>query len=302
MNRLTTAQMDSPIDRAVYTQLLNPRGGIEMDVTITRLNDTAFHLTSGAATRARDLSFLRRNLPHHVKITDMTDHYCTIGVMGAASGEILMTLNPDDYWNAIPQGMVFTDRFAGWKCRATRMSFVGEYGWELMVPNAGATALYEALREAGAKPMGHFALEGCRLEKGFKHWGHELGPWVTPLEAGLGFTIDWHKEFTGKTALEAQRASGLCQRLVLMQIEGDALMLHDEPVYEAGRHVGLTTSGGRGPRTGLNLCFAIVQTQPRETLAETCSRSFAVRVAGRDYPAIPLRRPPFDPKGERMRA
>ncbi|MBT8408766.1 MAG: oxidoreductase, partial [Alphaproteobacteria bacterium] len=175
-------------------------------------------------------------------------------------------------------------------------------GWELTVANAEAPTLFDALLGAGAQPLGHFALDGCRLEKGFKHWGHDLGPEVTPLEAGLGFTIDWKKDFIGKTALERQRAEGLRQRLVLMAIEGNALMLHDEPVFEAGRFVGLTTSGGRGPRTGLNLCFAMVQTTPGETLDETCARTFTVRVAGQDHPAQPLRHPPFDPTGERMRA
>ena len=300
LNWLTTAQMDINRGRAVYTQILNERGGIEMDVTITRLGNHRFHLTSGAATRHRDLAFLRRHLPGQT-ISDVTEDHCTIGVMGARAGTVLMHMNPENCWDAAPPGMVFHDRFEGWKSRATRMSFVGEYGWEIMVENAGAKAVFDAAIAAGAKPMGHYALDGCRLEKGFKHWGHELGPDVTPLEAGLGFTIDWGKEFIGKAALEAQRANGLRQRLVLMQVEGAALMLHDEPVYEAGRHVGLTTSGGRGPRTGLNLCFAMVKTDPGETLVETCARAFVIRVAGRDYPATPLRHPPFDPKGKRMR-
>ena len=299
MNRLCTARMDVEIGRSVYTQLLNPRGGIEMDVTITRLETEAFHLTSGAATRARDLAYLRRALPESLRITDVTEAFCTIGVMGAGSRAVLQGLGnlPDmDY------GFAAEAELANITCRATRVSYVGELGWELTVANTGAPTLFEALLDAGARPMGHFALDGCRLEKGFKHWGHELGPKVTPLEAGLGFAIDWNKDFIGKTALERQRAEGLRQRLVLMQVDGDALMLHDEPVFEAGRHVGLTTSGGRGPRTGLNLCFAMVTAAPGETLDETCARHFSVRVAGQEYPAKPLRHPPFDPKGERMRA
>jgi 4-methylaminobutanoate oxidase (formaldehyde-forming) len=124
---------------------------------------------------------------------------------------------------------------------------------------------------------------------------------MTPLEAGLGFTIDWSKDFVGKPVLEAQMAEGVERRLILMQIDSDALMLHDEPVFEDTAHVGFTTSGARGPRTGLNLCFAMVSVRPGETLAETCQRHFTVRVAGQDYTAMPLRRAPFDPKNERMR-
>ncbi|MEM9579483.1 MAG: FAD-dependent oxidoreductase [Pseudomonadota bacterium] len=299
LNRLCTAQLDVAIDRAVYTQFLNPRGGIEMDVTVTRLGAEAFHITSGAATRARDLAFLRRNLPGSLTIADVTETHCTIGVMGAGSRALLQGLGD---LPAMGFGHAADARLAGVPCRATRVSFVGELGWELMVANTEAAALFDALRQGGATPLGHFALDGCRLEKGFKHWGHELGPEITPLEAGLGFTIDWTKAFTGKAALEAQRSAGVSKRLVLLQIEGTALMLHDEPVYEAGRHVGLTTSGGRGPRTGLALCFAMLDVAQGETLAETCARPFTVRVAGQDYAARPLRHAPFDPKGERMRA
>ncbi len=299
LNRICTAQIDVAVGRTVYTQLLNQRGGIEMDVTITRVGEEAFHLTSGAATRWRDLAFLRRKLKGDLRIADVTDDYCTIGVMGAGSRDLLKSLGelPD-----IAFGHASGCQIAGVACRATRVSFVGELGWELTVLNAVAPALFEALHRAGAAPLGHFALEGCRIEKGFKHWGHELGPEVTPLEAGLGFTADWSKDFVGKSALKKQKLEGVLRRLILMQIEGEALLLHDEPVFEAGRHVGLTTSGARGPRTGLNLCFAMVRTDRSETLRETCARDFSVRVAGKDYPVKPLRLPPFDPTGERMRS
>ena len=300
LNALTTAQMDVPEGRAVYTQLLNPRGGIEMDVTVTRLEPEAFWITSGAATRQRDLAYLRRNLPSGVMIEDITEAHCVIGLMGAASRGMLRAVFPD--LPDLPFGSVFDLMLAGVPCRATRVSFVGELGYELTVTNEEARAVFDTLFERDARPMGHYALDGCRIEKGFKHWGHELGPEITPLEAGLGFTIDWNKDFIGKEALLAQCTNGLRQRLVLMQVEGDALMLHDEPVFEDGAHVGLTTSGAIGPRTGLNLAFGLIGVTPGETLAGTYARRFTVRVAGKDYPATPLRQAPFDPKGERMRA
>ncbi|WP_170411760.1 GcvT family protein [Ruegeria atlantica] len=299
LNRLTTAQMDVPIGRAVYTQMLNALGGIEMDVTITRLGNDAFHVTSGAATRTRDLMFLRRHLKGDVSVEDVTETFCTIGVMGGSSRALLQGLGN------LPEmafGYAATAELAGIHCRATRVSFVGELGWELTVTNTQAPQLFDTLHKEGARPLGHYAVDACRLEKGFKHWGHELGPEITPLEAGLSFTIDWSKDFQGKAALEKQKTGGLHQRLILLHIHGNALMLHDEPVFEDGAHVGLTTSGGRGPRTGLNLCFAMVSVQPGETLVQTCERNFTVRVAGQNYPAQPLRRPPFDPSGERMRA
>ena len=301
LNRLCTAQLDVPIGRAVYTQFLNARGGIEMDVTVSRLAQDHFHITSGAATRARDLTFLRRGLPDDIQLADVTEDFCTVGVMGASSGAVLEQICDDMAWAKAPLGMVRDVALYGATARATRISFVGEYGWELTLPTGIAAPVFDALVAAGARPMGHYALDGCRMEKGFKHWGHDIDQTVTPLEAGLAFTIDWTKEFVGKSALADQKANGLWRRLILLQIDGDALMLHDEPLFERGQHVGFTTSGARGPRTGLNLCFAMVSTEPGETLAQTCARHFKVRVAGKDYSAKPLKRPPFDPDNERMR-
>lgn len=302
LNRICTAQMDVEPGRAVYTQVLNTTGGIELDVTISRLGERHFHLTSGAATRARDMAFLRRNLPGGVSLADVTEDFCTIGVMGAGSAAVLDNALVSGGWAGVPLGQVRQILIDGHELRATRISFVGEYGWELTIPNAPAPKMFDRLRQEGATPLGHYAVDGCRIEKGFKHWGHELGPDITPVEAGLGFTIDWTKNFNGKDVLAARKAEGVTQRLILMQIEGEALMLHDEPVYEAGLPVGYTTSSARGPRTGLNLCFALVSTSKGESLAETCAREFTVRVAGNSVVARPLRRPPFDPSNERMRA
>lgn len=150
--------------------------------------------------------------------------------------------------------------------------------------------------------MGHYALNGCRIEKGYRHWGHDLGPEITPLEAGLGFTIDWSKEFRGRSALEAQRVRGISQRLVLLSVTGDPLMVHDEPVLENGAVTGLTTSGARGVRTGLTLALALVKVAPGETAAETSQRQFEVDIAGTRHAASVLARPPYDPRGERMTA
>ena len=301
MNLLCTAQMDVPPGRAVYAQALNALGGIEMDMTVSRLAEGHFHITSGASTRARDAAFLRRALPGHLTLTDVSEEYCTLGVMGAGAAATMRLALPGIAWDGAPQGQVRIFDFEGGSARAARISFVGEYGWELTLPNAAAPALLDRLRDEGARPLGHFALDGCRIEKGFKHWSHDIDPTVTPLEAGLGNIVDWSKDFTGKAALEEQKANGLRRRLALLRIDGDALMLHDEPVFEEGRHVGLTTSAARGPRTGLNLCFAMVSISPGESPAETCARRFAVKVAGQTCAATPLGRAPFDPTNERMR-
>ncbi|HQU66991.1 MAG TPA: FAD-dependent oxidoreductase [Albidovulum sp.] len=298
---LAAGNVDAGVGRAVYTPLLNAKGGIEADVTITRLGPDRFRLTSGAATRWRDLAWLRRNATGDMTVRDVTEAEVVIGVMGAGSRDLLISLSPDD-WQDFPFATARGVTVAGAPCRATRVSFVGELGWELSIPAATGGAVFDALQAGGASPLGHYALDGCRIEKGFRHWGHDLGPAITPLEAGLGFTIDWGKDFLGKAALERQKAEGMTRRLVLFDVDGATLILHDEPIRENGKVVGLTTSGAKGARTRRVLALGLVAIAKGETLAETSARQFEIEIAGRRYPAKALERPPFDPTGKRMRA
>ncbi|MEX0303406.1 MAG: FAD-dependent oxidoreductase [Leisingera sp.] len=302
MQYLAAGDVDVEAGRAVYTPMLNAAGGIEADVTITRLAEDNFRITSGAATRRKDLAWLRRHAKgRDVQITDVTEDECVIGVMGAGARAVLEGLSSDDWW-AFPFSTARDVTVAGQTVRATRVSFVGELGWELSVPATSAGTVFDALKEAGVQPMGHFALEACRIEKGFRAWGHDLGPEISPLEAGLGFTVAWGTNFMGKEALTQQKANGLSRQMVLFNLPGHPLVLHDEPVLEEGRVVGFTTSGGRGARTGFTLALALVDVQPGETLAQTCARQFEIEIAGQRYTAKSLRRPPLDPSGERMKA
>lgn len=301
LNQLATAQLDVPVGRAVYTLLMNSRGGIEADVTVTRLAAEGFRIVSGAATRRRDAALLRRSARGaDVKITDRTEEFCVIGVMGASSRATLAALSTDD-WNGFPFGTARKVAVSGVECLATRLSYVGELGWELTVDNDHAGKLFDALVASGARPMGHYALNGCRIEKGYRHWGHDLGPEISPLEAGLGFAIDWSKDFISKATLLRQKQQGLKQRLLLLDVAGHPLIVHDEPVTENGKVVGLTTSGARGVRTGLTLALALVNVQPDESLAQTAERNLQIDVAGVSYGARVLLKPPFDPAAERMR-
>jgi len=301
MQRLATANLDVAAGRAVYTQFLNERGGIEIDVTVTRHGENSFRITSGAATRRRDLSYLRRHaIDHAVDVIDQTETECVIGVMGAKARGILENLSQDN-WTDFPFSTCRGVIIANVSCRATRISFVGELGWELAVLNADGPRLFDALREAGAGVLGHYALDACRIEKGYRHWGHELGPDITPLEAGIGFTIDWSKDFIGKNVLDSQRSAGLTKRIILFEVPPEPLMLHDEPILYDGRVVGFTTSGAMGPRTGRNLAFGLIDTAPGQTLDDLYVCAYEIEVAGQRYPAKALRQVPYDPKGERMR-
>ena len=297
MQYVSTSDLDVEQDRAVYTTWLNQRGGIEADLTITRIDTDRFRVTSGAATRRKDLYWLNKHAnlqSFDVTLEDVTETEAVIGVMGPRSRDVLARLSDAD-WVDFPFSTSRNITVAGIHGVATRLSFVGELGWEITVPANKGPDLFDALKNEGAGLLGIYALDGCRLEKGFKHWGHDLGPDISPLEAGLSFVVNWKKgNFLGKPALERQKNNGLTRRQILLEVEGDALLLHDEPVRENGQYVGLTNSGAKGPRTGKNLCFANVEISKGETLAETRTRSFEIEVADRRYKATPLATPPYN--------
>jgi 4-methylaminobutanoate oxidase (formaldehyde-forming) len=297
--------------RTVYSQMLNARGGIEADVTVTRLNAERFWLVGGAPTRVKDLAWLRRHVRkgERLTITDLTSAYAVLGVMGPRSRSLLQSISDADLSNeAFPFGTSREIEVGPAPARATRISFVGELGWELAVPAEFARAVHAALTEAGAnfglRPAGLFCLDACRLEKGYRHWGHDIGPDDTPLEAGLGFAVAWDKPggFLGRDALLRQKEAGVERRLLLFQVEdGAPLLLHDEPIYRDGDLVGRTTSGGRGFRTGLDLAFGLIQCEPGATRAELLDGPYEIGIAGRRFPLKALARAPYDPDGTRMR-
>ena len=301
------------VGRTVYTQMLNARGGIEADVTVTRCGEAEFRLVSGAATRWKDIgriSGCRDRLGLDAAIVDATSAEAVIGVMGPRSRTFLQAVSGGDL---SPEAFPFsTSRridIGMAEVRATRISFGGELGWELYIPIEFAGTVHEALIEAG-EPMGlvhagHFALDGCRLEKGFRHWSHDIGPDDTPLEAGLGFAVAWDKPsgFIGRGALLAQRQGGLCRRLLQFAVEdAHPLVLHDEPIYRDGAPVGRTTSGGRGFRVGETLCMGYISCETGTSKGAMMDGSYEIGIAGNRFPLRPLARAPYDPDAVRLRS
>lgn len=302
LQHVATADMDVAVGRAVYTLFLNDRGGIEADVTVTRLAPDHFRVVSGAATRQKDLAFLRRAAKGlAVFLDDVTEDHCVVGVMGVAARDTLKSISRDE-WDGFAFATARPVTVAGTPCLATRLSFVGELGWELMVPAAQSATVFDSLIATGARPLGHYALDACRIEKAYRHWGHDLGPDITPMEAGLGFAIDWSKDFRGRDALVHQRSMGLERRMVLLDVSGHPLMQHDEPISEGGKVIGMTTSGARGARTGKTLALGLISIAEGESLAQTCARRFSIHVAGQEYAATVLAKPPYDPESQRMKA
>ncbi len=310
LQRLCANDVNVAPGRLVYSQMLNRHGGIEADVTVTRLSEDRFWVVGGAATRRKDFTFLKRAIGPvtRVSVTDMTSAYAVLGVMGPASRDLMAAVSPDDLSrDAFPFASARSIEIGYARVLAARVSFAGELGWELTIPAEFAPHVFEHLSSAGADfgltLAGHYCLDACRLENGFRHWGHDMGPEDTPLEAGLGFAVAWDKPggFVGREALLKQRATGPARRLLLFKVEGHPLLLHDEPIYRAGRLIGRSTSGGRGFRTGLSLCFGTIDCAEGETRADLLADKYEISVADERFALIPLARPAYDPDGARMR-
>lgn len=312
LQRLCANQIDVEPGRAVYTQMLNAQGGIEADLTVTRRGEIEFRVVSGAATRYRDLAWInaeRERLGSRVGVFDATSAEVVLGVMGPHSRALLESLSGADLDDAaFPFATTRRIEIGGAEVYATRMSFVGELGWELYIAVEFAAAVYEALLEAGARfaldHCGLLALDSCRMEKGYRHWGHDIGPGVTPLEAGLGFAVAWDKAggFTGRDELVRQRERGVTRRLLQFAVDGGhPLLLHEEPIRRDGRAVGRTTSGARGFRTGLSLCMGYVPCAAGTPRGEMLDACYEVDAGGERFALRALAHPPYDAAGARMR-
>ncbi|MEM1231022.1 MAG: FAD-dependent oxidoreductase [Pseudomonadota bacterium] len=301
LNHCCTAQLDVPPGRVVYTQCLNERGGIEADVTVTRLQRDEFLYVTAAPCGVRDSDYLHQHRgPLELDITDVTERYAVLGLMGPQSRELLASLCPESLDNAdFPFGTARDLTIAGVRTLALRTTYVGALGWELYLPWAQAASVLPALLDAGATPAGYHAMDSLRIEKAYRHWGHDLTDEDTPLEAGLGFTVAWDKPegFIGREALAEQRAQGLPKRLLLFALsDREALLYHDEPIWSGGVRVGHIRSGAYGHSLGQPLGFGYVETTEHTTLKALCGRSYDVEVAGERIAAQAHARAVYDPK------
>jgi len=231
-----------------------------------------------------------------------------VGIMGPNSRECMENMFEDDFSDdAFPYATSRILTCPSRDIRGTRVSFAGELGWEVYIPQAIAhESFVQKTRNMVMFEMGHaglFCLESCRLEKGYLHWGHDIGSEDSPLQAGLMFAVKMDKPsgFTGLDALKLQQDHGIDRRLVLFEVEAEMpLLLHDEPVYRNGQWVGKSTSGGLGFRTGKALTFAYVKTAGLSD-DDLYKQSYEIAIAGDRFEMQPLKIPPYDPAGTRMR-
>jgi 4-methylaminobutanoate oxidase (formaldehyde-forming) len=317
LNELSTADVDVAVGRIVYTQWLNERGGIEADLTISRLAEQEFLVVTSAICQTRDLAWLRRRLEArdsaHCTVTDVTAGVAMLGVMGPCSRELLETLSGADLGNgAHPFGVSRELEIGYARVRASRITYVGELGWELYIPGEQVLDVYERLLEAGARfglrHAGYHAMAACRVEKGYRHWSHDIGDEDTPLEAGLAFTVAWDKAggFTGRQALLAQRERKLLPKRLVQVMLRDAsadapLLYHEEPILRDGRIVGSIRSGAWGHRVGRSLGMGYVSCESGVTTEWLHSGHWQIEVAGAAQEAAVQLQAWYDPRGERIR-
>lgn len=275
---------------AVYTPLLNRRATYESDLTVTRVADDEFLLVSSSATTVRDQDWIRRHVPDGlaVDVVDVTEAHSVLGVMGPRSRDLLSGLTDEDLGDeAFPFATSRRLTLAGVDVRATRMTYVGELGWEVMVPVGSAPVVYDAVRAAGAVDAGYYAIESLRLEKGFRAFGRELTPDFTPIEAGLVFAtaLAGDKDFLGREALarhrEGLRGPGPRRRLVSFVVEDPEPMLWGgELVLLGGRPAGQVTSAAWGETVGSCVGLAYVRHDEPVTTAWLGAGDFQVDVGG----------------------
>ena len=306
LQRLCANEMDVAPGRIVYTQMLNERGGIESDLTVTRLSEIAFLLVVPGATLQRDLAWLKRNLmDDFAVITDVTAGEAVLCLMGPQARDVLARVTPDALDNdRFPFGTAREIEIGLGLARAHRVSYVGELGWELYVSTDQAAHVFEALMEAAPEITlcGLHALDSCRIEKGFRHFGHDITDEDHVLEAGLGFAVKTGKgAFIGRDAVLRKREAGLERRMVQFLLSDPAAMAyHNEPILRDGRIVGTVTSGNYGHFLGGSVAMGYVPCAGESAEALLASR-FEIDVAGRRVAARAALAPMYDPRAERVR-
>ena len=310
---LCTADVGVEPGRTVYTGMLNARGTYEADITVTRLSTDEFLLVSSAATTERDKDHITRRMPAscHASLVDVTSAYAVYGVMGPRSRELLSRLSRSDFSDeAFPFGTSREIDLGYATVRATRITYVGELGWELYVPAEFAVGAYEDLMAAGADlglvNAGYYAIESMRLEKAYRAFGRELTADYNPVEAGLTFACKLKTgiSFLGRKAVEKARAGGPRRRLVSLVLpDPDAMIWGGELVLRNGIAVGQVTSGAWGEAVRGCVGLAYVRHPDGDVLTRdmALAGSYQVNVGGRLYQAAVHLRPPYDPAGERTK-
>ena len=308
---LCTNDVAVPLGKAVYTGMLNERGTYESDLTITRTGAVEFLIVSSAATTERDKDHIRKNLPagSRAELVDVTSAMAVFGVMGPRSRALLATLTDADLSDAgFPFGTSRQISLGYATVRATRITYVGELGWEIYVPSEFAVGVYDDLMAAGeqfgVRRGGYYAIESLRLEKGYRAFGRELTPNDNPVEAGLLFTCKLTSdiEFLGRAAVERAKAEGPRRRLVSFAVDSaDPMLWGGELIRRDGEVAGQVSSAAWGATTGACVGLGYLRAPAVITPDWVRAGRYTVDVGGTVYPITVSLGPIYDPGNERIR-
>ncbi len=298
LERMCANHVARDVGAITYTQMLNPRGGVECDFTVTRLAEDRFRIVTGTAFGRHDLAWMRMHAPDTVQVEDVTSKYACLGLWGPAAREILQPLTTEELSFRYMRAREFA--VGSVPCLALRVTYVGELGWELYCPMEFGLRLWDTIWEAGSGlglvAGGYKAIDSLRLEKGYRVWGSDVTPEDTPFEAGLGFAVKLEKgEFIGRDALLSRQQPE--RRLACLVLEDPrAVALGSEPVRVEGELVGRVTSGGYGYTVERSIAYAYLPSSAAEP-----GTGVEVEIFGDWIPGSVAEEPLFDPAGERVR-
>lgn len=311
LQRLCANNVAQPVGKVVYTAMLNERGGVECDLTVTRVADDAYFVVTGTSVQTHDFQWIKTHIDSgaHAFVTDVTSAYATLGLMGPQAREVLRQVTDADLSNAaFPFGTAREIHVGYAPVRALRITYVGELGWELYVPSEFATGVFDALvgegSRFGLRLAGYHALDSLRMEKAYRGWGSDITGDDTPLEAGLGFAVafDTKTDFIGREALLKQRANPLRRRLVVFTLDdGEPVLFGGESFYRDGVLMGRLTSAAYGHTVGRAVGMGYVQHETGIDKAYLENGAFEVEIATERHRASARLSPPYDPGGTRTR-
>lgn len=305
LQRLCAANMDRPPGSVIYTQMCNEDGGIEADLTVTRLAGDRFYIVTGAGFGVHDSDWIRRHLPEggSCHLVEVTSAFSVINICGPRARDVLAAASEDDVSNpAFPFATAREIVVGAAPVRAIRIGYVGELGWELHIPTEFALHVYERLRKAGEahgiRDIGYRAIESLRLEKGYLYWSSDITPDYSPIEAGLGFRVHLKSkgDFIGRSALEAQLRDGPSRRLCTFVSDARLPLTGGETILHGDRVVSLATSAGYGHSVGKTIVYGYLD---RAYLGES---EFSLEVFGERHPVTRADGPLYDPAGEKLKA
>ncbi|MBO9478612.1 GcvT family protein [Shimia sp. R11_0] len=308
MNYVGGGDYSVPNGKIVYTQFLNRNGGIEADVTVTRLTETAYLVVTPAATRLADQTWMQRHKgDFNVVITDVTAGEGVLAIMGPNARKLLEKVSPADFSNAVnPFGTAQEIELGMGLARAHRVTYVGELGWEIYVSSDMAGHAFETLWDAGQdmglKLCGMHMMDSCRIEKGFRHFGHDITSEDHVVDAGLGFAVKTQKDdFIGKEAVLKRKETGPQSRLLQFKLtDPEPLLFHNEPILRDGEYVGYLCSGNYGHTLGAAIGMGYVPCA-NESAADVLNSTYEIDVMGTRVLAEASLRPLYDPKSERVK-